>query len=215
MAEGAPLLREYGVYSLIEGSNPSLSAILAVAVAVMGTVAVSCAYAGDASSGEDGYKKTLVIEPDDPAKPVVTIFTDDRSIKDLSEEQEAESPGQMTPYSTAEPEVIPYTDPEPESSEASMEETEEMEAMETMQGQGSDEDRMEMKGEEKPITSKTTKTPPTTYTTRTSTEPVAPPSQRLIWLGVGALVIAAVAAGVAIRRRKRILKRGLDQETEE
>ena len=27
MAEGAPLLREYGVYSLIEGSNPSLSAI--------------------------------------------------------------------------------------------------------------------------------------------------------------------------------------------
>ena len=26
MAEGAPLLREYGVYSLIEGSNPSLSA---------------------------------------------------------------------------------------------------------------------------------------------------------------------------------------------
>ena len=25
MAEGAPLLREYGVYSLIEGSNPSLS----------------------------------------------------------------------------------------------------------------------------------------------------------------------------------------------
>ena len=28
MAEGAPLLREYGVYSSIEGSNPSLSAIL-------------------------------------------------------------------------------------------------------------------------------------------------------------------------------------------
>ena len=27
MAEGAPLLREYGVYSLIEGSNPSVSAI--------------------------------------------------------------------------------------------------------------------------------------------------------------------------------------------
>ena len=27
VAEGAPLLREYGVYSLIEGSNPSLSAI--------------------------------------------------------------------------------------------------------------------------------------------------------------------------------------------
>ncbi len=27
MAEGAPLLREYGVCSLIEGSNPSLSAI--------------------------------------------------------------------------------------------------------------------------------------------------------------------------------------------
>ena len=27
MAEGAPLLREYGVYSLIEGSNPSFSAI--------------------------------------------------------------------------------------------------------------------------------------------------------------------------------------------
>ncbi len=27
MVEGAPLLREYGVYSLIEGSNPSLSAI--------------------------------------------------------------------------------------------------------------------------------------------------------------------------------------------
>ena len=27
-AEGAPLLREYGVCSLIEGSNPSLSAIL-------------------------------------------------------------------------------------------------------------------------------------------------------------------------------------------
>ena len=26
MAEGAPLLREYGVYSLIEGSNPSCSA---------------------------------------------------------------------------------------------------------------------------------------------------------------------------------------------
>ncbi len=26
MAEGAPLLREYGVYSLIEGSNPSFSA---------------------------------------------------------------------------------------------------------------------------------------------------------------------------------------------
>ena len=26
MVEGAPLLREYGVYSLIEGSNPSLSA---------------------------------------------------------------------------------------------------------------------------------------------------------------------------------------------
>ena len=26
-AEGAPLLREYGVYSSIEGSNPSLSAI--------------------------------------------------------------------------------------------------------------------------------------------------------------------------------------------
>ncbi len=26
MAEGAPLLREYGVYSLIEGSNPSVSA---------------------------------------------------------------------------------------------------------------------------------------------------------------------------------------------
>ena len=25
-AEGAPLLREYGVYSPIEGSNPSLSA---------------------------------------------------------------------------------------------------------------------------------------------------------------------------------------------
>ncbi len=29
-AEGAPLLREYGVYSSIEGSNPSLSAILFV-----------------------------------------------------------------------------------------------------------------------------------------------------------------------------------------
>jgi hypothetical protein len=29
VAEGAPLLREYGVYSLIEGSNPSLSAIYA------------------------------------------------------------------------------------------------------------------------------------------------------------------------------------------
>ena len=29
MAEGAPLLREYGVYSLIEGSNPSLSAMTA------------------------------------------------------------------------------------------------------------------------------------------------------------------------------------------
>jgi hypothetical protein len=28
VAEGAPLLREYGVYSLIEGSNPSLSANL-------------------------------------------------------------------------------------------------------------------------------------------------------------------------------------------
>ena len=28
MAEGAPLLREYGVYSSIEGSNPSLSAKL-------------------------------------------------------------------------------------------------------------------------------------------------------------------------------------------
>ena len=28
VAEGAPLLREYGVYSSIEGSNPSLSAIL-------------------------------------------------------------------------------------------------------------------------------------------------------------------------------------------
>ena len=28
LAEGAPLLREYGVYSSIEGSNPSLSAIL-------------------------------------------------------------------------------------------------------------------------------------------------------------------------------------------
>ena len=27
LAEGAPLLREYGVYSSIEGSNPSLSAI--------------------------------------------------------------------------------------------------------------------------------------------------------------------------------------------
>ena len=27
MAEGAPLLREYGVKSSIEGSNPSLSAI--------------------------------------------------------------------------------------------------------------------------------------------------------------------------------------------
>jgi hypothetical protein len=27
VAEGAPLLREYGVYSLIEGSNPSFSAI--------------------------------------------------------------------------------------------------------------------------------------------------------------------------------------------
>ena len=27
MAEGAPLLREYRVYSPIEGSNPSLSAI--------------------------------------------------------------------------------------------------------------------------------------------------------------------------------------------
>jgi hypothetical protein len=26
VAEGAPLLREYGVYSLIEGSNPSCSA---------------------------------------------------------------------------------------------------------------------------------------------------------------------------------------------
>ncbi len=30
MAEGAPLLREYGVYSLIEGSNPSVSAISVV-----------------------------------------------------------------------------------------------------------------------------------------------------------------------------------------
>ncbi len=28
MVEGAPLLREYGVYSLIEGSNPSLSTSL-------------------------------------------------------------------------------------------------------------------------------------------------------------------------------------------
>ena len=28
MAEGAPLLREYRVYSPIEGSNPSLSAII-------------------------------------------------------------------------------------------------------------------------------------------------------------------------------------------
>ena len=28
MAEGAPLLREYRVYSSIEGSNPSLSAII-------------------------------------------------------------------------------------------------------------------------------------------------------------------------------------------
>ena len=28
LAEGAPLLREYGVKSSIEGSNPSLSAIL-------------------------------------------------------------------------------------------------------------------------------------------------------------------------------------------
>ena len=27
VAEGAPLLRVYGVYSLIEGSNPSVSAI--------------------------------------------------------------------------------------------------------------------------------------------------------------------------------------------
>ncbi len=30
--EGAPLLREYGVYSSIEGSNPSLSAILRIPV---------------------------------------------------------------------------------------------------------------------------------------------------------------------------------------
>ncbi len=32
MAEGAPLLREYRVYSPIEGSNPSLSAICDVNV---------------------------------------------------------------------------------------------------------------------------------------------------------------------------------------
>ena len=30
MAEGAPLLREYLVYSRIEGSNPSLSAIISL-----------------------------------------------------------------------------------------------------------------------------------------------------------------------------------------
>ena len=30
MAEGAPLLREYGVYSLIVGSNPTVSAIISL-----------------------------------------------------------------------------------------------------------------------------------------------------------------------------------------
>lgn len=36
VAEGAPLLREYGVYSLIEGSNPSLSVLLdMIAKAIM------------------------------------------------------------------------------------------------------------------------------------------------------------------------------------
>ena len=153
-AEGAPLLREYGVYSLIEGSNPSLSATLRAALkralqriiapARLRTLSQSASvmflamfivllahaptvYAdthtseeaeetmetGEAeeageSAGmteEPRYKKTVVVEPDDPDKPVVTIFTDDRSIKDLSNEVEAQSPSRSAPYIPA-PRVI-------------------------------------------------------------------------------------------------------------
>ena len=45
MAEGAPLLREYGVYSSIEGSNPSLSANLSAVNSVYSVPVLS----GDAS----------------------------------------------------------------------------------------------------------------------------------------------------------------------
>ena len=42
MAEGAPLLREYRVYSSIEGSNPSFSAILKWVKCEFMTVRLQC-----------------------------------------------------------------------------------------------------------------------------------------------------------------------------